>query len=66
MDQLTGSIGSSGGSSARTFMIIIFIIGLLLVMVDVIRTYNQCPPEKTIYKYIPSSLNLSFIKSNIA
>lgn len=43
-------------SYAWTIMMIIFIIGLLLIMVDVIKTYNQCPPEKVTYKYIPRTL----------
>jgi len=30
-----------------------FIIGLLLVMIAVVRAYNQCEPSKIIYRYIP-------------
>jgi len=41
---------------AWTIMMIVLITGLLLVLVDIIRTYNQCPPNKTIYKYIPRTL----------
>jgi hypothetical protein len=32
---------------------IIFIIGIVFIMIDLIRTYNKCPPQKTIYRYIP-------------
>jgi hypothetical protein len=31
----------------------LFIIGLLLVMIAVVRAYNQCEPAKIIYRYIP-------------
>ena len=31
----------------------IFIIGLLLAMISVVRAYNQCEPPKIIYRYIP-------------
>ena len=32
---------------------LLFIIGIILIIVDLAKTYNKCPPEKTVYRYIP-------------
>lgn len=34
-------------------MRIIFIIGLLLVLVAIVRAYTKCDPPKTVYRYVP-------------
>jgi hypothetical protein len=34
-------------------MQIIFIIGLLFVIINLVKTYNPCEPPKIIYKYVP-------------
>jgi hypothetical protein len=36
-----------------TLMKILFFIGLILIMISLIRGYNQCPEQKTVYRYIP-------------
>ena len=37
----------------KNILFIIFIIGLILIIVDVVRSYYKCPPRKTIYRFIP-------------
>jgi hypothetical protein len=32
---------------------VLFVIGLLLIVVDLTKTYYKAPPNKTIYRYIP-------------
>jgi len=34
-------------------MKIIFVIGLLLIAGSLIKAYNECPGQKTVYRYIP-------------
>jgi len=34
-------------------MIFLFILGLMIIMIDLIKTYNACPPQKIIYRYLP-------------
>ena len=34
-------------------MRIIFIVGLLLVLVAVVRAYTKCEPPTTVYRYVP-------------
>jgi len=36
-------------------MKIIFVIGIFLSITDLIRVYNRCPAQKTLYRYIPRS-----------
>lgn len=36
------------------FQVILF-IGLFIVIIDLVRTYNRCPENKVIYRYIPRS-----------
>lgn len=31
----------------------IFIIGIILVAIDLIITYNQCPPQQVVFRYVP-------------
>jgi hypothetical protein len=37
----------------KVIMQVVFFIGLLLVLIDLIRTYNAPPPQKVIYRYVP-------------
>lgn len=32
---------------------IFFIIGTIFIVIDIVKSYYNCPPEKTIYKFIP-------------
>lgn len=41
------------GDLYKNILFIVFIIGLILVIIDVVRTYYKCPPDKTIYRFIP-------------
>jgi len=34
-------------------MQLIFIVGVVLVIIGLVRTYNQCPPPKIVYRYVP-------------
>jgi len=34
-------------------MQLIFIVGVILVIIGLVRTYNQCPPPKIVYRYVP-------------
>ena len=40
-------------SSVTIIMQIIFIIGLLFVIINLVKTYNPCPAPKVIYRYVP-------------
>lgn len=37
----------------NAIMQIIFIVGLLAIIVNLVKTYNPCPEQKVIYKYMP-------------
>lgn len=32
---------------------ILFIIGIILIAIGIIKVYNQPPPQRTVYRYIP-------------
>jgi len=34
-------------------MKMLFIIGLVVIIISLVKAYNNCPPEKTVYRYIP-------------
>jgi len=42
-------------SPFQFMMMVIFIFGLIFVGTDLIRTYNKCPENKIIYRYLPRS-----------
>jgi hypothetical protein len=42
-------------SPFQFMMMVVFVIGLILVGIDLIRTYNKCPENKIIYRYLPRS-----------
>ena len=37
----------------KKIIIILFLIGFILVIIDLTKINNKCPPTKIIYKYIP-------------
>jgi len=41
----------------KTILIIIIFIGILFVVIDLVRTEKECPPNKIIYRYIPRTLD---------
>jgi len=41
----------------RNILIIIIFIGILFIVVDIVATEKECPPNKIIYRYIPRTLN---------
>jgi hypothetical protein len=40
---------------AKLLITTLFVIGLLLILVDLVRSYYECPQNKVIYKFIPRS-----------
>lgn len=32
---------------------VLFIIGVIFISIDVVKSYYKCPPDKTIYKFVP-------------
>lgn len=34
-------------------MQVLFIIGLFLVIISLVKSYNPCPPPRIIYRYVP-------------
>jgi len=36
-------------------MIMIFFLGFLCIIISIVNSYNKCPDNKVIYKYIPRS-----------
>lgn len=32
---------------------VLFIIGVIFIVIDIVKSYYRCPPEKTIYKFVP-------------
>jgi hypothetical protein len=42
-------------SAISTTMKIIFFIGLVLIMISLVKVYNECPAQNTVYRYIPRS-----------
>uniref|UniRef100_A0A6C0LTS3 Uncharacterized protein n=1 Tax=viral metagenome TaxID=1070528 RepID=A0A6C0LTS3_9ZZZZ len=39
--------------AVTVIMQMIFIIGLIIIIIDVVKAYNKCPPQKIIYRYVP-------------
>jgi len=37
----------------QIIMMLIFIVGLILVTISLTKTYTQCEPNKTIYRFVP-------------
>jgi len=37
----------------RIFLFIIFVVGIIMVILDISRSYYKCPKNRTIYKFIP-------------
>jgi hypothetical protein len=37
----------------KVIMQILFCIGLLMITIDLVKTYNRSPPPKTVYRYVP-------------
>lgn len=37
----------------KNILFIVFFIGFTFIVIDVVRTYYKCPPNKTIYRFIP-------------
>jgi hypothetical protein len=40
-------------SVLQNILFILFFIGLVFVIIDVTKNYNKCPPNKTVYRFIP-------------
>ena len=40
----------------KLVLFFIFFIGIILISIDVVRTYNKCQDPQIIYRYIPRSL----------
>jgi len=40
-------------SAFKILMQMIFFVGLIIVMISLVRTYNNCPPPQTVYRYLP-------------
>ena len=49
--------------SFKTFIVIIFIIGLVIVVREVTKLSLQCPKTQIEYKYIPRTLDLDVLES---
>lgn len=32
---------------------VLFIIGIIFIVIDVVKSYYKCPPEKIIYRFVP-------------
>jgi len=37
----------------KNILFIFFIFGLILIIVDIVKTYNKCEPNKIVYRYVP-------------
>jgi hypothetical protein len=37
----------------KNILFLFGILGLIFIIIDVVRTYYKCPPERTIYRFIP-------------
>ncbi len=39
----------------KLFIFILLIVGLLALTIDLGWTYNKCPPQKVVYKFVPKT-----------
>lgn len=41
----------------KTILVIFLIFGIILIVIALVQTNQSCPPQKTIYKYIPRTFD---------
>lgn len=37
----------------KGILISLLFVGIIFIIVELVRSHNQCPPQKVLYKYIP-------------
>ena len=37
----------------KNILFIVAIVALIFIIIDLVRTYYKCPPNRTIYRFIP-------------